>query len=634
MFDGSRRPASLARQRARRGGRIGVLERLEARSLLSGTPTLYTVTDLGDRVDDLGSLRHAIAAANADANPAGSLVTFDPALFDAPRTIGLASTLELSGTAGPMVIQGPGAGLLTISGNDAVRVMQVDAGVVGTISGLTVSRGLAPTVGLAGVGGGLYNAGTLEARGITVRDCSALPGYGGGIYNAGTMTIVGSTIAGNRTVFSGGGIWNDTGRTMTIVGSTISGNTTTTFGGGIYNSGTLGIVGSTLSGNTSGYDAGAIENTSDGRLTITSSTLAGNSSGNGAGGISGGGALVVRSDIFANPGGNVGGGVVTPGPVTSLGHNLFTDAPGFALDPTDLTGADPLLGPLADNGGPTATMALLPGSPAIDAGGPVMSDAEAVDQRGIPRTWGSAPDIGAFESRGFVLAIDSGDGQAALPELAFAAPLAVSVASRYGEPVAGGRVDFDAPGPGAVIELARRSATIDAAGRASVLAVAGELDGTSAVAARSAGAGAVDFTLTTRSAPTLIGVQTVGVPRRTKAVILTFSEPMDIARVQDPSLYHLAWAGPDRRPGTRDDRMARVRGVRYEAATKSVTLRLMPGRQPHRTLWLTIAGGASNSTGLAVAAAASPAAVGTGHAIRLRLDALRHTTTKKTNYQD
>jgi hypothetical protein len=81
---------------------------------------------------------------------------------------------------------------------------------------------------------------------------------------------------------------------------------------------------------------------------------------------------------------------------TSLGHNLFTDKPTVSLDPTDLTNTDPLLGTLADNGGPTSTMALLPGSPAIDAGAAVAG--VTTDQRGISRPQGAAPDIGAFES--------------------------------------------------------------------------------------------------------------------------------------------------------------------------------------------------------------------------------------------
>ena len=80
-----------------------------------------------------------------------------------------------------------------------------------------------------------------------------------------------------------------------------------------------------------------------------------------------------------------------------MGHNLFSDQPAVPLAPTDLINTDPMLGPLGDNGGPTETQALLPGSPAIDAG--VAVPGVTTDQRGVPRPQGQAPDIGAFESR-------------------------------------------------------------------------------------------------------------------------------------------------------------------------------------------------------------------------------------------
>ena len=83
------------------------------------------------------------------------------------------------------------------------------------------------------------------------------------------------------------------------------------------------------------------------------------------------------------------------GAVTSLGHNLDSDNAWNLTDPDDLPGEDPLLGPLPDNGGPTETHALLPGSPAIDAGDD--SAAPDTDQRGAPRPYGPASDIGAFE---------------------------------------------------------------------------------------------------------------------------------------------------------------------------------------------------------------------------------------------
>jgi hypothetical protein len=114
--------------------------------------------------------------------------------------------------------------------------------------------------------------------------------------------------------------------------------------------------------------------------------------------------------------GNSGGsysGIYGPGslPSITLSHNLITDA------------SDPFLGPLADNGGPTPTMALLPGSPAIDAGVPIAG--VTTDQRGVARPQGTAPDIGAFESRGFTVAIASGVDQRAASGSNFPEPLTV-----------------------------------------------------------------------------------------------------------------------------------------------------------------------------------------------------------------
>ena len=97
--------------------------------------------------------------------------------------------------------------------------------------------------------------------------------------------------------------------------------------------------------------------------------------------------------IFQNTqGGNIAGAA---GGFDSLGHNLFSDDPSVSLDPTDLVNTDPLLGPLANNGGPTLTQALLPGSPAINGGVPVAGI--TTDQRGAPRSLTGATDIGAFE---------------------------------------------------------------------------------------------------------------------------------------------------------------------------------------------------------------------------------------------
>jgi hypothetical protein len=197
--------------------------------------------------------------------------------------------------------------------------------------------------------------------------------------------------------------------------------------------------------------------------------------------------------LFANPaGGNL---VLEPATAfVSLGHNLFSDSPSVPLDPTDLTNTDPLLGPLADNGGPTFTQALLPGSPAIDAG--VSVPGVTTDQRGVSRPQGIASDIGAFESRGFTLAIVAGDGQETPIGSLFPAPLVVAIASPFGEPVGGGRISFIAPASGASADLAGSPVTLDPSGQASVNASANDMGGNYTVIAQAAGAADVAFTLT------------------------------------------------------------------------------------------------------------------------------------------
>ena len=193
------------------------------------------------------------------------------------------------------------------------------------------------------------------------------PGLGGGVVNFGTLTVESSTISGNTvtdaTVSDGGGIYNESGTgTLTVMNSTISGNTATN-GGGIYNeSGTVAVMNSTISGN-SATNGGGVYNLS-GTVTVTNSIIA------------------------ASTGGNCGGAF------TDGGHNIDDGATcGFGA--LSMSNMNPLLDPagLQNNGGPTRTIALLPGSPAINAA----AGCPATDQRGIARPQDSACDIGAYE---------------------------------------------------------------------------------------------------------------------------------------------------------------------------------------------------------------------------------------------
>jgi hypothetical protein len=115
---------------ARRRRWTGALEALETRALLSGSPTIYTVdltSDTGAGSNGTGDLLNCIEQANANTNPAGSLIEFSPLIFSAnsPQRITLSSTLKLTEAGGPEMIEGPGAAIVTISGNPATVLNMV-----------------------------------------------------------------------------------------------------------------------------------------------------------------------------------------------------------------------------------------------------------------------------------------------------------------------------------------------------------------------------------------------------------------------------------------------------------------------------------------------------------------------------
>jgi len=309
----------------------------------------YTVANTND--SGPGSLRQAILDANASSGVADT-IDFDLSL-SGPQTITLASQLPTITDGAGLTIDG-GSADITLSGNNAVRVFVVGNSAKLTLNNLTVANGRADNAG-------------------------------GGILNLGTLEVNNSTISGNRAGTFSAGIHNV--GTLEVNNSTISGNRAGTFSGGIHNVGTLTVNSSTISGNSAGTDNGGIGNASAGTLEVNNSTISGNSANNNAGGIGNGSTATLNNTIVANnEGGNCAGL-----PVTDDGGNLEWPGNdcGFALS------ADPLLGPLADNGGPTQTHALQPDSPAIDAA--VECPPPATDQRGVSRPQGDACDIGSFE---------------------------------------------------------------------------------------------------------------------------------------------------------------------------------------------------------------------------------------------
>ena len=210
----------------------------------------------------------------------------------------------------------------------------------------------------------------------------------------GSVALTNCTLANNIAAESGGGFgteyYGPDTLSVTIYGSTIADNYSD-YGGGIQYRGTnLTLINCTVSGNETSLFRSAGGGGINGGAHLTACTVARNMASTG-GGVCGD--IQSQNSLFASNAGNDISGVLD-----SMGHNLIQDPSGCDLE-GDLTGnllgVDPRLGPLQNNGGPTWTHALLAGSPAIDAGSG--AGAPAVDQRGMHRPQGLAPDIGAFE---------------------------------------------------------------------------------------------------------------------------------------------------------------------------------------------------------------------------------------------
>src|SRR5438477_5369010 len=393
------------------------------------------------------TLRAAIEEANAHTGGDGiffSIPTTDPGYSNGMWTINVPRALPDISDA--VNISGPGADKLTVQLGGAsapLRIFNISA--TGTVNffGITIARGQAPNDGSAG--SGLRN---LSAT-VNITKCAFVNDYVTAIHNRRTMNIAESTITGGNTASIGGGINNN--GTLTIRDTTISGNLSGT-GGGIWNNGTVNVIGCTISDNLAFADSnskggGIYNEITTGRANITGCTISGNTSSGGGGGIYNGAMMSVTNSTVSGNSSNAGaaidvgpyGGTVLSikstivalntnnnypfeGPdvgsvfFTSAGFNLIGKADGSTgfNAATDLTGTNaaplnPKLGPLKDNGGPTYTMALLSGSPAIDKGtSNGLTGTLTIDQRGVGyartinksianATGGDGTDIGAFE---------------------------------------------------------------------------------------------------------------------------------------------------------------------------------------------------------------------------------------------
>jgi hypothetical protein len=272
-----------------------------------------------------------------------------------------------------------------------------------------------------GEGGGIYTAGPLMLVNSTVSgNTNYYGGSGGGLFAVyGPVTVISSTINANRspdggglyfvaapgTISSstisgnsaenGGGVFHESLHPLAIDNTTVANNNSFSNGGGIYNSsGPTSLFNVTLSGNLANAEGhrggvgGGVLNTISGTVNIQNSILAGNSY-----------VTLIVGHVYLNP-------EDCNGTLTSLGNNILRTEADCSVSGSGVTVADPLLGPLADNGGPTQTQALLPGSPAIDAGNvdgctDSFGALLASDQRGHQRPANGGGslrcDIGAFE---------------------------------------------------------------------------------------------------------------------------------------------------------------------------------------------------------------------------------------------
>jgi uncharacterized repeat protein (TIGR03803 family) len=359
-------------------------------------PGSLVVTTLSDAVSHGGtSLRDAITLANSYAkNGISAGITFAPPLAGGTITLSQGQ-LELSGhpLSGSATISIDASALpggIMVSAGHASRIFQVDAGVQSTILGLTLRQGN------AGLGGGINNDGALTVFNSTITGNSAQ--QGGGINNegVGALTIIDSTIAANAATNGyGGGIASLFGCTLLASNSTFTGNSASSTvvgfgnGGGIYNAGQATLRSCTISVNTAGGTGGGVfgHGNTAATLTMDNTIVAGN--------------LAANSPDLSGP--------VVNGSETNLvgdGTGVSGISNGDAFHNkvgSSMTPINPLLSALGSFGGPTQTMPLQFGSPAIGAATP--DPMIATDQRGVSRPL-KGPDIGAYQTSGLSVVVN------------------------------------------------------------------------------------------------------------------------------------------------------------------------------------------------------------------------------------
>jgi Kelch motif/Calx-beta domain len=278
-----------------------------------------------------------------------------------------------------VTIQGVAANLVVLQGSGAGPVISTATGTNVTLQGMTLSGGASG----AQNGGGVVNQGNLVIQNVQIVDNST-QASGGGIANLGTLTLVDSSLSDNQAGDSAGAIFLGKDSNLTMANVTISANRAVNRGGAIADSG---LISTTLA-------------------TIYNTTIVQNSSLNGAGGVDlfKGSISLVNTILAQNYDHNgLSNYVGDPNALISKGHNLEDGSDAGFTASGDLENVNPLLSPLALNGGSTLSHALLLGSLAIDGGNATIcsrAPVNGLDQRGVTRDQGAACDIGAYEYNG------------------------------------------------------------------------------------------------------------------------------------------------------------------------------------------------------------------------------------------
>lgn len=339
-----------------------------AQSTTAVPGTTITVNSKGDgKKTGNCTLREAIEAANTNAKvdrcAAGSATERDAIHYSLgdEATIVLGSQLPNITDSAGLTINGRKA-KISVSGNDSVRVFWVDSGAKLTLANLTVADGFGTDHGWTG--GGLYND------------------------QHGAVKVINSTFSNNTATTDGGDPF------------------AASHGGGIFNRGKLTVTNSTFSGNSAlgaqgrpGYGGGIANYSGAGTATVTNSTFWENRAATSGGAIWADSSVTLKNTIVAN----TLQGESCDGSITDEGYNIEDNTTCGFSEGNSMPATNPLLYPygLADNGGPTKTIALLKGSPAINAipeGTNGCGTEVTTDQRGVERPQGNKCDIGAFES--------------------------------------------------------------------------------------------------------------------------------------------------------------------------------------------------------------------------------------------